>query len=114
MAYEPILSSSAIKRNAINDDNIVSIRKHRESNIQEITEEAENKIIQLAEALEVTKNTAGFEAIKTIVMDDLLLGARTGQKSPYQDGYIHLMDMVDKFIQKKYDILAKREAKKNG
>jgi hypothetical protein len=114
MAYEPILSSNAIKRNVIADDNIISIRKHRENDIAGITAEAEDKIIELASALEVTRNTAGFVAIEQIVHDDLMAGARSGQKSIYQDGYIHLMDMIDKFIQKKYDIIAKREQNAAG
>jgi hypothetical protein len=109
MEYNPILSSAAIKRATIADDNIISIRKHRESNIADITAEQENKIVDLASALEITRNTAGFSAIEQIVHDDLMTGARNGHKSIYQDGYIHLMDMIDKFIQKKYEIIAKRE-----
>jgi hypothetical protein len=111
MAYEPIMSSSALKRSVIAEDNIVSIRKRVNAHMQEQSEEIENNVITTATALEAVVNMAGFSVIKEIVYNEIMMGAKTGAKSPYQDGYVKLMDMIDNLIAKKYEIIAAREKK---
>lgn len=114
MSYLRILSSTALKRSVIEDDNIVSIRKRQSGQLREINDEAEDNIIATATALEAVVNMAGFAVIKEIVYSEIMRGAKTGEKSPYQDGYVRLMDMIDNLIVKKYEILKKREANKDA